>query len=276
MVRTLLLAVLTLLMACNTLPHEILNQFEIDIGEERYGDTLIIRMENPLHCPLRVNVERKPELVATLSSHFPLILPPLVTDTSFIFITPTPAQEEDFSYSITFETTSDTVRTDALELPYPRGQTHRIMQGYNGKFTHFKESSRYAIDFALSVGDTICAVAEGYVIGVIDGYENGGNNPKWTPYSNFITLYHPERNLLTQYVHLMPQGSFVEVGDTVVTGQPIALSGATGYTSKPHLHFNVLDAKPGKMISIPATFGKKGLPGKELRKGMRFKHARKD
>ncbi|MEI9909620.1 MAG: M23 family metallopeptidase [Bacteroidota bacterium] len=41
------------------------------------------------------------------------------------------------------------------------------------------------------------------------------------------------------YWHLQKDGALVNVGDTVKTGQAIALSGKTGYAAVPHLHFMV-------------------------------------
>jgi murein DD-endopeptidase MepM/ murein hydrolase activator NlpD len=44
----------------------------------------------------------------------------------------------------------------------------------------------------------------------------------------------------------------VKLGDQVKVGQPIALSGQTGFASKPHLHFAVFQAIDGtKVRSLP-------------------------
>jgi murein DD-endopeptidase MepM/ murein hydrolase activator NlpD len=92
-------------------------------------------------------------------------------------------------------------------------------------------------------------------------------------YANFINLYHPDKNVYTQYVHLRQNGSLVEVGDRVLAGHPIGISGATGWTSKPHLHFNVVRMENGKRISQPCSFGQKKLiPGSEMRKGERHQN----
>lgn len=118
----------------------------------------------------------------------------------------------------------------------------------------------------MAVGDTITAAAYGYVVGVVDGYKHGGNNRKWMDFANFITLYHPEFNVFTQYVHLVHNGSLVALGDTVVAGQPVALSGNTGFSSGPHLHFNVLRPMHKKVVSTPvASIG--NYKGEELVRG---------
>jgi murein DD-endopeptidase MepM/ murein hydrolase activator NlpD len=101
-------------------------------------------------------------------------------------------------------------------------------------------------------------------VGVIKDYESAGTSKAWIDYSNYISIYHPKSSLFTQYVHLIKNGSFVKVGDTVTKGQPIGLSGMTGYTTVPHLHFNVLkpDKKEG-LVSTDIDF-EEGYKGTEL------------
>ncbi len=44
---------------------------------------------------------------------------------------------------------------------------------------------------------------------------------------------------IAYYWHLQKDGVLVNIGDTVQTGQWIGLSGNTGYSAFPHLHFEV-------------------------------------
>ena len=143
-----------------------------------------------------------------------------------------------------------------MSLPFCKGKSYKIIQGYNGQYSHYTNYSRYAIDFGLNTNDTICAADDGIVVGVIKDYKIGGDNKKLEEFANYITLYHPHSGLYTQYAHLKYDGSFVKVGDTVHQGQAIALAGMTGFTSIAHLHFNVLVPCPPKdgFKSVPIEF----------------------
>lgn len=160
-------------------------------------------------------------------------------------------------------------KQEVLQWPFPRGRRYKIIQAYNGNFSHNTDFSRYAIDFDLAIGDTVCAAADGLVMEVIQGYDIGGNSREYRPYANFITILHPD-GYLTQYVHLQHQSALVEAGDRVRAGQPVGLSGETGFTTTPHLHFNVLKPVYRGVVSTPCRFTKRD--GAELRRGQVVGH----
>jgi len=240
--RTALLFFILFLSSCSSLPKERFDLFEWKpkIAYCETGDTMHILLPNPAHCPIYIDVFAKevtPGINGQLSKIFPLVLPPMEKD-SFSLVSTNKGFGK-FNLKWFYLNSQDSIRTDSFFFPYSYGKSYSIMQGYNGSFSHNKVSSRYALDFTLAVGDTVCAAADGYVVGVIEGYSKGGNDSKWKDYANFINLYHPKKNVYTQYVHLQRNGSLVKVGDEVHAGQAIGISGATGWTSKPHLHFNV-------------------------------------
>lgn len=275
--RLLLILFIAMLFGCYALPKDRYTLYtfspEVNYVED---STVEIRLSNLLHCPLIVKIDSERDsagLSAQLSEISPIYLPPMLADTTFRLKGDSANGKSALLWGIDYAHSSDSIRTDSFFLPFPYSRTYSIMQGYNGSFSHNNDGARYALDFALPVGDMVCAAADGYVVGVIEGYEKGGNDSKWMNYANFINLYHPDKNVYTQYVHLRKNGSLVEVGDSVLAGQAIGISGATGWTSKPHLHFNVIRWEDGKRISLPATFGQKNLkPGSELRKGSRHEN----
>jgi hypothetical protein len=152
-----------------------------------------------------------------------------------------------------FGDTSEIVVNRKVDLPFQEGKSYSLIQGNNSTPTHNSDWSRYAFDFSLAEGDTICAATNGFVVGVVEAYKYGGGQEKWRDFANLITIYDPETALFTQYVHLDYNGSLVEVGDSVSVGQKIGIAGMTGYTNIEHLHFNCLKPIHSQdgLISVP-------------------------
>ena len=83
---------------------------------------------------------------------------------------------------------------------------------------------------------------------------------------NSIAIFHLD-GTFAHYDHLKPKSVFVKPGDYVEREQLIGLSGLTGYSTKPHLHFALLN---GKNESVPVHF--KGYRNKILEKGKFYKN----
>lgn len=257
--------------ACKALPEKKLFQFKLDASYQLEGDSLKVNVSNILGCPLRLNAWSKTDSIdRLLKTDFPMVFP-AQSDSSFSYYIGSAEEEVKVQFSSTFGDTAQEILDAKISFPFPKGKKVQIIQGYNGKYSHNSDYSRYAIDFELFIGDTITAVANAWVIGVIEDYVDGGSDRKWRPYANFITLYHPQSHIYTQYVHLDHKGSLVEVGDFVKKGQAIGISGLTGFTDREHLHFNVLQPKGKGMSSMKIDF-EDGTKGEELRKGMKVGH----
>ncbi len=89
------------------------------------------------------------------------------------------------------------------------------------------------IDIGTHVGTPILAAAEGEIIVAKKSGYNGG-------YGEYIVISHPN-GTQTVYGHLSKV--YVSAGDSVVQGQVIGLSGNTGNSTGPHLHFEVRGAR---------------------------------
>lgn len=137
-------------------------------------------------------------------------------------------------------------------LPYEPGTSHRVVQGHNGR-TH-REHDQYAVDFGMSEGAVVCAARDGVVVDLREDSEVGGPEEEYRDQSNFVSIRHAD-GTIGEYYHLRHEGVLVDIGQQVKAGQRIALSGNTGYSSRPHLHFGVYSAVDGKHIqSHPVTF----------------------
>jgi murein DD-endopeptidase MepM/ murein hydrolase activator NlpD len=236
---TFLGTMLLLLSSCQSLPKEKYSQFVMEASYEFSKGQLLLSVNNPLHCPIRVYTSSKENAVdSILQRHNPIVISAKY-DTVKVYNVPD-GIESDVSFRIVLGDSNREIEKAPVAYPFPKGKSYEIIQGNNSKPTHNSNYSRYAVDFGLSINDTICAATDGFVVGVIEEYKHGGKGQKWRPFSNFITIYDPASGIITQYVHLTHNGSFVEVGDEVRMGQAIGLSGMTGQTNVQHLHFNYL------------------------------------
>lgn len=86
-------------------------------------------------------------------------------------------------------------------------------------------------DFAVPVGTPVKSAAAGTVVKA--GPNGGGDGPA---YGNAIVIKHAN-NTYSQYAHL--SRIQVKIGQKVRVDQKIALSGNTGNSSGPHLHFEI-------------------------------------
>jgi len=120
-----------------------------------------------------------------------------------------------------------------FRLPFQPGQDVTIDQGWNTYFSHNGKAA-FAYDFGVFVGTPVVAAAPGVVSFVHDG-ETACGGPELRLHANLVIIDHPDGSA-TQYGHLSTVD--VEVGDVVLAGQEIGLSGMTGYSQcLPHLHF---------------------------------------
>jgi murein DD-endopeptidase MepM/ murein hydrolase activator NlpD len=145
------------------------------------------------------------------------------------------------------------------QLPYQTGKAHMLVQGYFSRYTH---KERAALDFKMKRGTKICAARAGVVVRIKDDGKKGGSNTIYRPDGNFVVIQH-EDSSRTGYWHLKYKSVFVKVGDVVKQGQPIGLSGKSGYSYFPHLHFIVWRFdKNGKWTQIGTRF--------QTNKGIRY------
>ncbi|MGW6010797.1 M23 family metallopeptidase [Streptomyces sp. NPDC055210] len=107
-------------------------------------------------------------------------------------------------------------------------------------------------DFAVSSGTQVVAAHGGTVV------KTGGNGAGDGPaYGNAVVIKH-SNGTYSQYAHLSRVD--VKPGQVVKTGQRIALSGNTGNSSGPHLHFEIrTTANYGSAVDPVAFLRSKGL-----------------
>ena len=141
-------------------------------------------------------------------------------------------------------------------LPFEKGTTVFVVQGYESIFSHHGD---YAIDFKVKEGTKVFAARDGIVTYVRDSNTTGGISRKFVGKGNGISVKHKD-STYAHYWHLQYNGALVNVGDTVREGQQIGLSGNTGFSAFPHLHFEVTRQARISRDDFPVLFFTAGGP----------------
>jgi murein DD-endopeptidase MepM/ murein hydrolase activator NlpD len=138
-------------------------------------------------------------------------------------------------------------------LPYSEGKSYRVLQGYGSRFSHTGRE-QYAVDFKMPEGTPVHAARDGVVARIEEAHDIGCWEDGCGKYANFIVVLHDDHTT-GEYYHLQQDGALVEPGQRIRAGELIGLSGNTGHTTTPHLHFAVYRAVDwGNTQSIAVRF----------------------
>jgi len=136
-------------------------------------------------------------------------------------------------------------------LPFSKGNKFLVGQTLNGP-TH-KGANRFAIDFTMPIGTPVHAARTGRVIQVVQTFDQRGQVEEMLTQANRIVIQHDDGTLAI-YAHLDKDGSTVKVGQFVKVAQLIGYSGNTGFSTGPHLHFEVFHTTQHGQESISLSF----------------------
>lgn len=156
--------------------------------------------------------------------------------------------------------TEQEVTSDFLPYPWPAGQTYSVTQGNGGIWWNGASCvsgadhtglGQYAWDWGMATGTPILASKAGTVkmtqfLGTSDACYNGcGGCGYGCPYTcggvdctnrgNYVVIAHNDGTTQALYLHLSRVD--VSVGASIAAGQQIGLSGTSGWSTGPHLHF---------------------------------------
>jgi murein DD-endopeptidase MepM/ murein hydrolase activator NlpD len=108
-------------------------------------------------------------------------------------------------------------------ITQPFGPTSFVLEPPRGIYPHFHTG----VDLAAVIGTPVVAAADGIVVAV--GHSGIG-------YGNYVVIAHGG-GIMTLYGHLLETD--VLVGQKVARGERIGREGSTGWSTGPHLHFEV-------------------------------------
>lgn len=141
-------------------------------------------------------------------------------------------------------------------LRFPTAKQFRVSSQFNPRRVNpvtGRVAPHKGVDFAMPVGTPVLAVGDGEVI--VSKYSGAAGN--------FIAIRHG-RQYTTRYMHL--RQLLVKLGQKVKRGDRIALSGNTGRSTGPHLHFEMWvnqQAVNPLTAKLPSSGGLTGKERKE-------------
>lgn len=172
------------------------------------------------------------------------------------------AANKQFGYTINY--TSQFIQGDpkarhdanvSYRIPFVAAQGYQILQAADGPiFSHQSVASRYAVDIRMPMGTTVVAARAGYVVEVVSHFADDGKaSPEFMDKANYVRVLHNDGSW-ADYFHLMQNSVRVEVGQQVSAGEVLGLSGNSGYSTTPHLHFHVQINQNDTIVSLPFQF----------------------
>lgn len=229
----------------------------VRVTTQRDGDAIRFLVRNDELCEITMTFDMQLcDMSGSVKFPYTAVFPGRRVSRAFELRRANPAARWNYAYTNYYELGGNSAkhRDSAIyRLPYAPGARFEVTQGHNGGFSH-TGSNKYAIDWNMPEGTTVCAAREGLVVKLKDDSDKGGSTIKFDRFNNFILIRHDD-GTLGHYCHLQQNGSLVREGQRVEAGQPIAKSGNTGFTSGPHLHFCVFKTLSGKeRESIPVRF----------------------
>lgn len=158
--------------------------------------------------------------------------------------------------------------TSAYVLPYEVGSAHTVSQGNCSAFSHKPGTGdQYAYDFLMPIGTPIVASRPGTVTRLVTRFMDNTGVPGE---ENVVGVTHDDGSQAL-YFHIARDGELVAMGQTVRTGEVIALSGNSGASTEPHLHYVVIGpagtSPPG---TLPITFNNTRDHPNGLQEGQRY------
>jgi len=224
---------------------------------KREGEATRFYVVNDELCEITVTFDvALTHLKGSVQFPYTTIFPARQTNEAFVLMPDLPGAKWQFAYTNYYKLGSNCARHDdscVYQLPYAAGRKYPVTQGYNGRFSH-TGSNQYATDWQMPEGTPVYAARGGLVVKVKDDSNKGGSSMKFDSFNNFVLIRHDD-GTLGHYCHLQKGGVCVVPGQSVRTGDLIAHSGNTGFSSGAHLHFCVFKTRSGReRESIPVKF----------------------
>jgi len=216
-------------------------QLNVKTHYEKIDNGYQLYVDNNEYCPVSIEIRLKLDnLKSSDGDHNIYVIPPRTTHHKISCLKKIQKDEKfnvriatNFNYGDHYLIDYD--QDFEYYLPFQKGESYFLSQGYNGSLTH---KNKNQLDFKMPIGTEIVAVRNGMVIKVVAAHDKQCVLQTCEKYNNYIYVYHND-GTIAEYVHIKKGSARVKVGDFVKQGQVIADSGNVGWSTGPHLHFAV-------------------------------------
>jgi len=226
------------------------NRLKLQKLKHEAGETLLVK--NELYAPVEVELSLSEVKNASFVPQKPIrwVLPPRSEIRLLTLAPKDPKQPLHYKTKLLHVLGNPKQSMKPYRYPLPwRGGPFRLTQGANGKFSHNTPKGRYAMDIAMPEGTPIIAARAGTVVSIENNQSGRGTHPS----GNYVRILH-EDGTMSVYLHLKRGSLKVREGQKVAQGALLALSGNTGNSTGPHLHFVVQRNVGFALQSIPFEF----------------------
>jgi murein DD-endopeptidase MepM/ murein hydrolase activator NlpD len=245
---------------------------DLEVYTRANGKARAIVAKNPHPAPVHLRIEiTETENVAGVPAALEVVVPPR---RELALATASPVRGDrpmSFSFRRIYSLGDPAARHDdraLYRLPFENGRTFRITQAPGGySTTHDSPDTRHAVDIAMPVGTRVVAARGGVVVENVRDFHEGGPDVAFLKQANLVRILHDD-GTWGEYAHLLRRSSPLVPGQRIETGDFVGLSGNSGYTSGPHLHFVVKRNGGDDDVSVPIRFYTAALGRLELREGM--------
>jgi murein DD-endopeptidase MepM/ murein hydrolase activator NlpD len=231
----------------------------LQLRAERSGDRVDVELTNTYNAPVTADLSFETTNMTPLRPTHTVTVPPRGSARVASFKLERPREAFTYSYVMDWLFGDPGARPGETiyDLPYAAGERYRVMQGHYGAFSHRDVA---AIDWGMPEGTPVLAAREGVVVAFNDTAVGHGLDPEFRALekANWVIVRHPD-GTLGCYFHLLEGGVRVAAGQQVVRGQLLGLSGNTGFSNAPHLHFEVRSPIDGQHFrTFPVRFHTEG------------------
>ena len=232
---------------------------DVPIRTRAVPDGRAIVARNEYHAPLLVEIELTGVRRAAdgTAPRAVVLIPPLTELVVTTVQGAAPGVTPAFGYRAAYSLGDPLARHDdavRYRLPFADGLRFFVSQAPGGRAqTHDTPDTADAIDFAMPPGMPVVAARGGIVMQVVQHYGVGRADPAYIDRANLVRILHDD-GTWADYAHLQRASVRVKPGQRVATGDALALSGNSGYTFGPHLHFAVKRNRNGEIVSVPVRF----------------------